>query len=97
MLKSAAIHWAGVNMDFDREDVTDLASALERQIESQGEAAKRAIREYKKAIRRDSALQRVSQNEARCEVLHAVDQYMQLRRRLDDLRMQMSQLPPRAG
>ena len=84
-------------MDFDLENAANLASALERQIESQGEAAKRAIREYKKAIRRDSALQRVSQNEARCEVLHAVNQYMQLRRRLDDLRVQMSQLPPGAG
>lgn len=90
-------------MNFDREEVREdvirLAVDLEHQIEDQGEAAKHAIREYKKAIRDDTASHRKRKNETRREVERAVNRYMQLRRRLDELRLQMnaSQMPPRAG
>ena len=79
------------------EDATDLADALEREIEAQGEAAKRAIREYKKTIRRESGAGDARQVETRREVEHAVSQYIQLCQRLDELRVQISasQLPPR--
>ena len=79
------------------EDVTDLADALEREIEAQGEAAKRAIREYKKTIRAESAGCRARQLETRREVEHAVTQYIQLCQRLAELRVLISasQLPTR--
>ena len=85
-------------MRFDPEDVTELAYALERQVEAQGEEAKRAIREYKETILNGTASGSVRQIETRREVEHAVNHYMQLRRRLDELRVQMSaSQPPRAG
>ena len=76
-------------------DVIDLEDALEREIEAQGEAAKRAISEYKKTIRQESGAGGARQIETRREVEQAVSQYIQLRRRLDELRMRMSD-PPRA-
>ena len=85
------------NTHRDAEDVTDLAGALERQVEAQEEAAKRAIREYKEIIRNDNASEGVRHIETRREVEHAVNRYMQLRRKLDELRLQIgaSQMPTR--
>jgi len=85
-------------MDLHRENVSELAGALERQIEAQGEAAKLAIREYKKAILHETASGRDRQAVTKRDVEHAVHEYMELRRRLDELRAQMNarQLPTRA-
>ena len=78
------------------EDVTGLADALEREIEAQGEAAKRAIREYKKTIRREAGASGARQLETRREVEQAVSHYIQLCQRLDELRIQISaSLPTR--
>ena len=84
-------------MNSSPEDVTDLADSLEREIEAQGEAAKRAIREYKKTIRRESGVGGARQLETRREVEQAVSQYIQLQRELDELRARKSttQLIPR--
>lgn len=86
-------------MHRDPDNVSDLADALERQIAVQAEAAKRAISEYKKTILHETASGGVRQAETQREVEHAVNQYMQLRRRLDELRAQMTarQLSTRAG
>jgi hypothetical protein len=87
------------NMHLEGDDAISLADALERQIEAQSEAAKTAIREYKKAIRSDSGSRAGRQIKTRRDVEHAVNQYMQLRRQLDELRLQMSArpVPPRVG
>lgn len=86
-------------MQVDTDIVTDLANALERQVEVQGEAAKRAIREYKKTILHGAATGGVRQTETRRKVEQAVNQYMQLRRRLDELRVEISarQMPGSPG
>jgi hypothetical protein len=65
----------------DREDSPE---ALEREVEAQAEAAKRAIREYKQTICREpvSAAQHIEQQR---DVSQAVSRYIQLRRRLDEL------------
>jgi len=86
-------------MHLHRDNVSELADALERQIEVQAEAAKRAIREYKKTILHETSSGRLRQTETKRDVEHAVNLYMQLRRRLDELRAQMSarHLPTRAG
>lgn len=73
-------------MIVDGDDGTAQADALERQIEAQGEAAKRAIREYKKAILHETASGSGRQTKTRRDVEVAVNRYMQLCRRLDELR-----------
>ena len=81
----------------EADDAIDLAGALERLVEAEEEAAKRAIREYKKTIRNDNASEGARQIESRREVEQAVNRYMQLRRKLDELRLEISasQMPPR--
>jgi len=76
-------------MHVDAEIVTDLADALERQIEAQGEAAKRAIRGYKKTILHETASGGAHQTEKQREVEMAVNHYISLRRRLDELRVRI--------
>jgi hypothetical protein len=86
-------------MQLDEDSAKDLAEALERQIKAQGEAAKLAIREYKNTILRDSASARPRQAQTKRDVERAVDQYMQLCKKLDELRAQTNarQLPVRTG
>jgi hypothetical protein len=75
--------------------VSDLARALERQVEVQGEAAKRAIREYKKAILEEPAAGGIRRIESQRQVQHVVGEYVQLRRRLDELLAEMSTRSPK--
>jgi hypothetical protein len=65
----------------DSEDVTD---ALEREVEAQAEAAKQAIRDYKRAISREPVSAALHLEQQR-DVSRAVSRYIQLRRRLDEL------------
>jgi hypothetical protein len=80
----------GTTTHLDQHSVSDLAEALERQVEAQAETAKRAIGEYKKTILHETASGGLRQSETQREVERAVNQYMQSRRRLDELRAQMS-------
>jgi hypothetical protein len=69
----------------------DDVCALESQIQSRAEAAKRAIRAYNHLILRETASVGGEQKlERQREVAHAVNKYMQVRRRLDELRAKMS-------
>lgn len=79
------------------DNLSELADALERQVEVQAEAAKRAIREYKKTIIHETASGGKADTQRGVE--QAVNQYIQLRKSLDELRAQLSasHLPPRAG
>ena len=70
---------------------SDLARALERQVEMQAEAAKRAIREYKKSILEEPAGCGNRRIERQRKVEHVVEEYIQLRRRLDEVRAEMRQ------
>ena len=81
----------------EADDAIDLTGALEQQVDAEEEAAKRAIREYKNTIRNDNASEGARQIESRLEVEKAVNRYMQLRRKLDELRLQTnaSQMPSR--
>ena len=65
-------------------DSGDVTSALEREVEAQAEAAKQAIREYKRAMCREpvSAAPHLEQQR---DVSRAVSRYIQMRRRLDEL------------
>ena len=83
----------------NRENVVDLEVALERQIEAQAEVAKLAIREYKNVIFQGICSARFPHNDKKLAVERAVNKYIQLRRRLDELRGQMKngRLPTRAG
>lgn len=83
----------------NRENVIDLEVALERQMEAQAEAAKIAIREYKSVIFQGICSARFPHNDKKLAVERAVNKYIQLRRRLDELRGQMKngRLPTRAG
>jgi hypothetical protein len=82
----------------NRENVVDLEVALERQMEAQAEVAKLAIREYKNVIFQ-GICSRFPHNDKKLAVERAVNKYIQLRRRLDELRGQMKngRLPTRAG
>jgi len=86
-------------MQLDPDNLTSLADALERRLEAQAEAAKQAIREYKKTILQETASGAVRRMETQREVEHAVSEYMRLRRRLDELRAQTNatRLSTRAG
>lgn len=70
--------------------MSDLARALERQVEMQAEVAKRAIREYKKSILEEPGGTGNRRIERQREVEHVVGEYIQLRRRLDEVRAGMS-------
>ena len=76
-------------MHIHRDEASEQ-DALERQMEIHAEAAKRAIREYKKIILHETGSGGVRQTETRREVEQAVNQYMQLCRKLDELRTQMN-------
>lgn len=71
--------------------ISDLARALERQVELQAEAAKRAIREYKKSILEEPTGGGNRRIERQRKVEHVVEEYIQLRRRLDEVRAEMRQ------
>ena len=77
-------------MHVQMEHVSDLAHALERQVEMQAEAAKRAIREYKQSILEESPGGGIRRIERQRHVEHVVGEYIQLRKRLDEVRAQMS-------
>jgi hypothetical protein len=67
------------------DSTNDLARALKRQVEIQGDLAKRAIREYNKSL-----LELKDPNDARRlkrqrEVQDIVQNYLQLRKKLDEL------------
>ena len=70
-------------------DDNDLTGALEREVEAQAEAAKKAIREYKQKIFCEPGLaaQHIEQQR---DVARAVSRYIQLRRRLDELHADVS-------
>lgn len=77
-------------MHIHPDEAGEQEGALERQVEIHAEAAKRAIREYKKTILHETGSGGVRQTETRREVEQAVNQYMQLCRKLDELRTQMN-------
>jgi hypothetical protein len=68
-------------------NLPDNVFALESQIQIRAEAAKRAIREYNKLILNGTRSPAAGQKlERQREVAHAVSQYMQMRKKLDELR-----------
>lgn len=77
-------HQIGERLTLYSPDDNDLTGALEREVEAQAEAAKKAIREYKQTIFCEpvSAAQHLEQQR---DVARAVSRYIQLRRRLDEL------------
>ena len=72
------------------DNANERAAALERQLELHAEAAKRAIRDYKKTILHEPVSGGVRRIEGQREVERAVCRYMQLRKKLDELRAEMS-------
>jgi hypothetical protein len=74
--------------------VSDLARALEHQVEVQAEAAKRAIREYKKSILEEPVGGGNRRIESQREVQQLVGKYIQLRRRLDEVLGEMNTSSP---
>ena len=84
-------------MHSSAKNIIELADALEREVEAQREAAKRAISEYKKTIRFGPNNGGTRQMETRRQVQHAVSQYIELSRKLDELRMKTNegQMSPR--
>ncbi len=66
-------------------DTNELTRALERQVEIQAEAAKRAIREYKKSLLDASGAGGGQRIERQREVEEVVRNYLQLRKKLDEL------------
>jgi len=72
-------------MSAQREQKNDLTGALERQVEIQAEAAKRAIREYKKSLLEAPGVGDAQRVERQREVEKVVRTYLQLRKRLDEL------------
>jgi hypothetical protein len=72
-------------MSAQTEQANDLTSALERQVEMQAEAAKRAIREYKKSLLEAPVVGDAQRVERQREVEKVVRNYLQLRKRLDEL------------
>jgi hypothetical protein len=63
----------------------DLTTELERQVELQAEAAKRAIREYKKSLLEATGPLDARRVERQREVENVVRHYLQLRKKLDEL------------
>lgn len=70
------------------EHMSDLARALERRVEIQAEAAKQAIREYKKSILEAPAGDPI-RRESQRQVERVVGEYIQLRKCLDEARARM--------
>ena len=68
-----------------REQMNDLTRALERQVEMQAEAAKRAIHEYKKSLLKATGVSNAKRIERQREVETVMSNYLQLRKRLDEL------------
>lgn len=68
-----------------REQTNDLTRALERQVEMQAEAAKRAIREYNKSLLEATGAGDPKRIERQREVEIVMRNYLQLRKRLDEL------------
>jgi len=68
-----------------REQTNDLTRALERQVEMQAEAAKRAIREYNKSLLKATRASDAKRIERQREVERVMRNYLQLRKRLDEL------------
>ena len=68
-----------------REQTKDLTRALERQVEVQAEAAKRAIREYNKSLLDATGASDPKRIERQREVEIVMRNYLQLRKRLDEL------------
>ena len=76
-------------MHVQMEHVSDLSQALERQVEKQAEAAKQAIHEYKKLMLEEAAGGGIRRIERQRQVEHVVGEYIQLRKRLDEVRAQI--------
>lgn len=68
-----------------REQTNDLTRALERQVEMLAEAAKRAIREYNKSLLKATGASDAKRIERQREVERVMRNYLQLRKRLDEL------------
>ena len=82
-------------MHIRHDHLRDLTIALERQVEMQAQAAKRAIREYKKSLSEGTRGSGTARSERQREVTSIVNTYMQLRKRLDEVRAQeMSRIDP---
>jgi hypothetical protein len=76
-------------MQSQLEHMSDLARALERRVEIHAEAAKQAIREYKKSILEAAAGDPIRCSESQRQVERVVGEYIQLRKRLDEAHAQM--------
>ncbi|HKA21519.1 MAG TPA: hypothetical protein VKN18_24795 [Blastocatellia bacterium] len=68
-----------------REQPNDLTRALERQVEMQAQAAKRAIREYNKSLLETTSASKAKRIERQRELEKVMRNYLQLRKRLDEL------------
>jgi hypothetical protein len=66
-------------------DAEEITGALERQVEMQAEAAKRAIREYKKSLLDASGAGGGQRTERQRELEEVVRNYVLLRKKLDEL------------
>ena len=77
-------------MHVQSEQMRDLAAALERQLEMQAQAAKLAIREYKRTILREPGSGGAGRSRGQREVQDAITRYVSLLKSLDELRRQMS-------
>jgi hypothetical protein len=69
---------------------SDDVSALESQILVRAEIAKQAIQAYNRLILCESVAGCTQKLEIQRQVAHAVSQYMQARKKLDELRGQMA-------
>jgi len=74
-----------VDMRARPDNTNDLARALRIQVDSQAEIAKRAIREYKKSLLDMSNLDDAQRLARQREVHEVVQNYLRLRKRLDEL------------
>ena len=80
----------GSNMLGQVEQMRELASALELQVELRAEAAKRAIREYKQSIREEPGAGGARRSQGQRELKRVVEEYIQSRKRLDEIRAEIS-------
>lgn len=76
-------------MRFPTDNVSDVAIALEQEVELKADAAKRAISEYKKWILGEPVGSETKRIEMQREVEYVVREYIRLRKRLDELRAQI--------
>jgi hypothetical protein len=77
-------------MQLQPEQLRDLARELELQVEVRAKAAKLAIREYKKSIRQDPSDGGIRRTEGQRKLERVVGEYIQSRRRLDEIRAEIS-------